>query len=286
MDWDPDFSRRSPMFEPLRAFAAGLRSAQWPALDDLDRLLTQRSDPITTAGGATLKVVAQARRPTSWAERYEARVFLRGELQMREGNWHDLLNLLTWLAFPRAKAALNARHYAALLQQLAAGGTNRGPAQDALTLFDEGGVIVASADDALARYLRGWRWKELFWDRRALLPSKMRFYLFGHALYEKALRPFTGITGRGILWKTGPELLAVPLREQLPAIDAGIAQHISNTRRLTATRELEVVPVLGVPGWCADNDCEAYYDNLHYFRPVRTRQESVEEGGTRASVED
>jgi Protein of unknown function (DUF3025) len=277
MDWDPDFARRSPMFEPLRAFAAGLRTAQWPALDDLNRLLTQRSDPITTAGGATLKVVAQVRRPTSWAERYEARVFLRGELQMREGNWHDLLNLLTWLAFPRAKAALNARHYAALLQQIAAGRTNRGPAQDALTLFDEGGVIVASADDALIRYLRGWRWKELFWDRRALLPSKMRFYLFGHALYEKALLPFTGITGRGILWKAGSEFLAVPLGEQLPALDAGIAQHISDTSRLTTTRELEVVPVLGVPGWCADNDCAAYYDNPHYFRPARTRQRSFEE---------
>lgn len=264
------------MFEPLRAFAAGLRTARWPALDDLDRLLTERSDPITTAGGATLKVVAQARRPASWAERYEARVFLKGELQMREGNWHDLLNLLTWLAFPRAKAALNARHYVALRQQLAAGATNRGPAQDALTLFDEGGVIVASADDALTGYLQGWRWKELFWDRRAVLPSRMRFYLFGHALYETALRPFTGITGRGILWKTGPEFLAVPLGEQLPAIDAGIAQHISDTRRLTVTRELEVVPVLGVPGWCTDNDCEAYYDNLHYFRPARTRQETVE----------
>ena len=58
----------------------------------------------------------------------------------------------------------------------------------------------------------------------------MRFYLFGHALYEKALRPFTGITGRGIVLRTGPELLAAPLAEQLAAIDAGIARHISRTR--------------------------------------------------------
>lgn len=32
-----------------------------------------------------------------------------------------------------------------------------------------------------------------------LLRERMRFYLFGHALYEKALRPFVGVTGRGIL---------------------------------------------------------------------------------------
>ena len=269
--WDPDFTRRSPMFEPLQAGAAGLHTDRWPTLDDFNRLLARHGEPITTASGATLRVVAQARRPASWAERYEARVFLKGELQMREGSWHDLLNLLTWLAFPRAKAALNARHYAALRRQLEAGAANRGPTQDALTLFDEGGVVVASADDTLAECLRAWRWKELFWERRAMLRSRMRFYLFGHALYEKALLPFTGITGRGILWKATREQLTAPLDEQLLAIDAGIAQHIADDCRLAGTRELEVVPVLGVPGWCPDNEREAYYDNRDYFRPVRRR---------------
>jgi len=27
--------------------------------------------------------------------------------------------------------------------------------------------------------------------------------------------------------------------------------------------------VLGVPGWCADNESESYYDDLDYFRPGR-----------------
>jgi hypothetical protein len=27
--------------------------------------------------------------------------------------------------------------------------------------------------------------------------------------------------------------------------------------------------LLGVPGWAADNNCAAYYDNTAYFRPGR-----------------
>ena len=142
-----------------------------------------------------LRLVPQGRRRRALEEKHEARTFLAGELQVRDRSWHDLFNLLVWLAFPRAKAALNARHYAALVAQRAAGAANRGPAQDALTLFDEGGVIVASCDDQLLSMLSEFRWKELFWHRRYEARSRMRFMLFGHALYEKALRPFLGITG-------------------------------------------------------------------------------------------
>jgi hypothetical protein len=101
----------------------------------------------------------------------------------------------------------------------------------------------------------------------------MCFYLFGHALYEKALRPFLGITGRGILLETEPALLAQPPREQLAVLDSQVAATISKSGNLTAPRELAVVPVLGVPGWCPENEQESYYDNTDYFRPGRLRGE-------------
>ena len=270
-DWDPGFLTRSPMFEPLRGCVPAAFGADWPQLGELQQWLDRRAPAVRNAAGTPLRLVPQGRKPRSFGERYEARVFLRGELQLRERDWHDLLNLLVWLAFPRAKAALNARHYCALREQFAAGASNRGPAQDALTLFDEGGVVVASADDELTGDLLEWRWKELFWGKRALLRARMRFYLFGHALYEKALTPFSGITGRGIVLRTRRELLAAPPGEQLAAVDAEIAQHVSTAGRLTTTRELAVVPVLGVPGWCAENERESYYDNPDYFRASRAR---------------
>ncbi|MBI3042104.1 MAG: DUF3025 domain-containing protein [Betaproteobacteria bacterium] len=268
MEWDPHFLARSPMFETLRAHATAF-GAGWPERADLQRLLDRHTPPVRTSAGMSLRLAPQGRRSRVLEDRYEARIYLRGEMACRERNWHDLLNVLVWLAFPRAKAALNARHYAALSAQHAAGAANRGPTQDTLTLFDEGGVIVASSDGELLACLREWRWKDLFWANRARLAAQVRFRLFGHALYEKALRPFIGVTGRGILLKTEPELIAAPLVEQMAALDAKIAEHVSDAGRLVATRELAVVPILGVPGWCSDNEREAYYDNTDYFRPGR-----------------
>ena len=271
--WDPDFLARSPMLEPLRALGGVLATPDWPTRSALQSLLERDGDPVMTRSGLPLRLVPAGGRMRSFEERYEARVHLRGEMVFRERNWHDLLNVLAWLTFPRAKAALNARHYAALKTQHAAGAANRGPEQDALTLFDEGGVIVVSCDDELLGLLREWRWKELFWENRMKVETRMRFHIFGHALYEKALRPFIGITGRGILLKTEPGLLAQPPGGRLAALDSQVAARISESGCLTAPRELAVVPVLGVPGWCLENEQESYYDNTDYFRPGRVREE-------------
>ena len=46
--------------------------------------------------------------------------------------------------FPRAKAAINAQHAAILEEGGEAEARHRSPARDALTVFDEGGVIVAT----------------------------------------------------------------------------------------------------------------------------------------------
>ncbi len=156
-------------------------------------------------------------------------------------------------------------------KQQAAGAPNRGPVQDAMTLFDEGGVIVVANDEALLAQIREFKWKELFWRNRARCQSAMRFFLFGHALYEKALRPFTGITGRGMLFQVGADFFLAPLAVQLERLDAMLAQRLLDTAALNTTRDLAPVPILGVPGWCADNGRESYYDNVDYFRPGRAR---------------
>ncbi len=268
--WDPDFAERSPMFEPLRAAASGLRSPVWPGCDELNRVIASRRERIANAAGRPLRFVGQPLQQKTFEDKYEPRIFLRGEVQMRPCNWHDLFNALVWLTFPAAKAALNQRHFQELERQRASGAQDRGPAGDALTLFDEGGVIVAASDPALAAMLTGFEWKPLFWQRRAEVLQRMRFYLFGHALHEKALAPFTGVTGRGVLFEVEDTFLAMPLEAQIPVLDARLAAQFSDATRFTTTRELTPVPILGVPGWCGDNSSEQYYDNLEYFRPART----------------
>lgn len=275
MDWDPDFLARTPMFEPLRLRAPGF-GASWPSLNDWQRAFDMRTPAVCNARGTRLRPVLPGRKAAALEEKYEARIHLAGELPLRPQSWHDCFNALVWLAFPLAKAALNARHYAALEAQQAAGRANRGPVQDALTLFDEGGIVVAHCDDELARRVRSFRWKELFWTQRARLSARMRFVVFGHALCEKALRPFPGITGRAIMLEADPQTVTGPLEALLPALDSEIAARLSDPRRLLATRELDVLPVLGVPGWCADNERESFYDNQDYFRPGRRRPEQRE----------
>lgn len=271
MTWNPEFAERAPMFELLRAAAHELRTPYWPGCDELNRIVRSQRNPILTAGGQPLCFVEQQLKQQTFEDKYEPRIFLRGEVQIRSCNWHDLLNALVWLTFPFAKAALNRRHYEELVRQRASGAPNRGPAQDALTLFDEGGVIVAVADPALGELLRDFKWTELFWRRRADVARSMRFYLFGHALYEKALAPFVGVTGRGVIFEVADGFLAMPLAQQLAELDARLAGYIDDPARFSAPRELAPVPVLGVPGWCADNEREDFYDNPRYFRPPPPR---------------
>lgn len=267
--WDPDFAERSPMFGPLRAAAVGLRGPCWPGCDDLNRIIDSRRPPVATVSGRRLRFVAQPRRRQAFEDQYEPRIFLRGEVQLRPCNWHDLFGALVWLTFPRAKVVLNRRHYRELERRRAAGAPNRGPVQDALTLFDEGGVIIASADANLSRLLADFEWKELFWRRRREVRAKMRFHLFGHALYEKALQPFAGITGRGVEFEVGEAFFELPAAQQFAVLDARLAQRIADPARFRATRGLAPVPILGVPGWCAGNEAEAFYDDVNYFRPPR-----------------
>ena len=256
------------MYEPLHPHAPPF-GPQWPTLADWQRAFERRNPPVTNAAGALLCPVPHGRRPGAIEHHYEARIFENAELQVRPGDWHDCFNALVWLAFPRAKAALNARHYRSLQEQRAAGRANRGPVQDALTLFDEGGVVVASCDASLLALIRGFRWKELFWTGRGRLAGRIAFTVFGHALYEKAQRPFRGITGRAILLEVEPALLAMPVEEQTGSLDARLAAVIAAPECLTATRDLEVLPLLGVPGWHPGTADESFYDDADYFRPGR-----------------
>ncbi len=139
---------------------------------------------------------------------------------------------------------------------------SRNPVRDALTHFDETGVIVISSSPELSEDLRHFRWRELFWEKRKLVERKMRFLIFGHGLMEKALHPYVGMTGKGIVLEaeiSAPE-----------EIDAILASRIGD---LAAPSDLTPVPVLGYPGWDENNADPAYYENLDYFRKGRMRQE-------------
>ncbi len=263
MAWNPEFIERSKMLEPLRDVASKLRAhSQWPGREALDDLLAARE--LTTGGGARLHLVP----PSSSSQSYESRIYIHGEMQYRERDWHDFFNLLTWLVYPRTKRALNAAHHEALTRTPVQTGTRgtRGRVRDALTVFDESGVIVASSSMDLLGDVHAFNWKPLFWAQRERVRVEMQFFLFGHAMFEKALRPYVGITAHALLIPVPHEVMAASATLQLESIDALASAEVA---AMTTPQMLSPLPLLGVPGWWPANEAEGFYDNEDYFRRGR-----------------
>lgn len=262
--WRPGFLDNTPLFDPFRQVGTALsQQKNWPGLREWNRLVAE-SQNIATMGGKPISFVPQDGKPRRMEDSYEGRIYLTGQVQTRTQNWHDFFNALVWLAFPRSKSALNARHFETLSTDFA--NPNRGRSRDALTLFDESGVAVFYEDAELARLLREHRWKELFWARRREAREKMKFVVFGHSLHEKALTPYIGLTGKGLLLEAGADFFALAPREQ--DLDRRIAACFAAGSQITS-RDLTPVPLLGVPGWWPGNEDAAFYDNTEYFRPRR-----------------
>jgi hypothetical protein len=257
----------APIFAPLASLLARCPQDRFPDLEDLNRLV---ADGVASGGGARLRFVSPAAPSKAFDAQYEVRVFASGEVQTRPGDWHDLFNALVWIIFPKTKAALNRHHFEHL--DARRGQALRGTARDVLTLFDEGGVIVASGDPGLSELLRESRWKPLFWERRADVVRRLRFFVFGHAIYEKALEPYQGVTAKALIVEVEEAFFADPLERQLARLDARASAYFADPGALASTKTLPPLPVLGVPGWEPANETEAYYDDVSQFRPGRRRE--------------
>jgi hypothetical protein len=269
-EWNNKALLHNIAFAPLHTIISRLETDGFPTLQDCNALLAESRPPVTVHDGRPLRFVPQEYGKLPFEAQYEPRCYLKGEVPTRANNWHDLLNALVWFTFPKSKAAINVRHYRVLTgDDDVALRSQRGAVRDTNTLLDESGVIVACADAELAGLLRDFRWKELFWQRRAQVQSSMGFYLFGHGLYEKALRPYLGMTGQGLVLPVEQAFFDWPQARQLAHLDELLAGYLSALEHCRSTRELSPVPLLGVPGWAVENEHASYYDNPRYFRPGR-----------------
>ncbi len=265
--WDREALLASPWFAAVHHLLARLPQARFPSLDDLNTLARGRD--VRSAGGAPIVFAPAGERGTDLPRHYEVRIFRAGEVPTRTESWHDLFNALAWLAFPRTKATLNRLHHDELVRRW--GEPTRGTARDVLTLFDEGGVIVACAAPELARCLEGFEWRTLFWTRRREATALMRFFVFGHAILEHALAPYKGVTAKALIVELAREPLALPAPALVAALDERAAAHFARPEAIASTRTLHPLPVLGIPGWTAANEDPAFYDDASVFRAGRAR---------------
>ena len=263
--WRADFSRISPLFDPLRDCGEIFsKHDHWPTLEHLTAELDNRK--IQSYHGKKIKTVAQADKTDCFDDSYEPRIYLKGELQTRLENWHDFFNALAWMRFPTIKAQLNALHYHSALNRDAK--TNRSALENAITLFDECGAIVVSSDETLLQLIRDHQWKTLFWNRRKEIQKNLRCFVFGHAMYEKALQPYIGMTTNTLLMIQPEAFFSAPFDDQLKQLDQQVAR-LWQENKIPNSQALNPFPVLGMPGWHDDNQVESFYDNRQYFRSKR-----------------
>ncbi len=263
----------SPIFGSVHDVLAELASATSDAITVLNRASIARD--VRTAGGRLVQFVAPPASRRAFADQYEVRIHERGEVATRTDNWHDLFNALVWLAFPRTKACLNAHHFRELSANF--GAALRGTARDVLTLFDEGGIIVATSDPSVGEGLRAHQWKALFWHEREALMRSTRFLVFGHAILEKAIAPFAGVTAKALVLDVSSAMLSVDDAAFRAQIDLAASAYFARPEALISTRALGALPILGIPDWTPENACPDYYDDVRQFRPLgarRTRPEA------------
>lgn len=263
--WPREALLASPAHASVAAWIERLPADRFPRIEDLDALVEGRDD-VLAGSGAPIRFVDPGRLESP--AYYELEIDATGSVPTRPDNWHDLFNALAWASFPLAKRQLNREHVAEIARR---GGDRRvrGPVRDALSLFDEGGIVVACADPSLAALLGDFQWKPLFWMRRADVAASMRFFLFGHAVMEKAIAPYVGLTAKALVLPVAAACFDEPMAVQLARLDAAIAAFFAESGASLAPRRLQPLPILGIPGWTPANADASYYDDVRQFRPGR-----------------
>jgi hypothetical protein len=196
---------------------------------------------------------------------YEQHIFDTGEICTRQDNWHDLFNALVWARFPRTKSAMNASHHA---EMSVSSNTMRGPVRDALTLFDECGVVVVGSHPALLHALAKRDWQVAFCEQRQAWQKELGVFVPGHALLEKFLDPYKAITAQALILQVSPRFMQLDRETQRERIDEWLAHQVQAQACLRSSRELSPLPLMGIPGWWEQTEQgEAFYADKDVFRP-------------------
>lgn len=245
-----------PLYAPLAPWLG--RCDAWPpALETLNRWAGERE----VLSGAGRPIAFEPASTRTAALDYERRIAESGQVPTREGDLHDLFNALVWLAFPCTKAALNRLHNDGSARR-------RTPQRDFATLLDESGMLIAYRDRTLIELLRNRAWFELLWLRRADVARDMRFFVIGHAIYQKEMTPYPGMTAHALALPMRDAFFEQPFEQSRSEIDAAAANFIDANSATLTSKRLTPLPVFGIPGWHANQGPEFYADT-RYFRPRR-----------------
>lgn len=253
-----------------------LNSALQKHADDLQQPLPQ-TKPALNNQAHTLQFVSQNELPEG--EAYERFIGTTGNIPTRD-NLHDLFNGSIWLTFPKTKALLNYYHMLEIDQQGI--GASRGRVRDTITVFDENGAILVTAESSIGEALVDFDWQESLvaprdkWDNPKQLNKQAQaaVYIFGHALLEKLLHPRKALCAHSIVINVTQDFFALSLSERINLLDQKVADYMDAllSGPDVSPRKLSPLPILGVPHYWAENANSSFYDDSHVFRSGRRSQ--------------
>lgn len=249
-----------PLFEPIAGLLARFPTAI-PDAAALDALLRHVAPDAVCGAGRPIRFVP----PPPHADGYEAHIDATGEVPTRPGDWHDFFNALAWCVWPRTKSACNALHLREIARRRAAGEPGRGPLRDALTQFDECGIVVASSDPELLALLAGHHWEAALWTHRARLVVTTRFLVFGHGSWDSLRAPFFGLCAKALYRVVDADWLAQPADLRQRDCDAWLARRLLDEP--FGKSSLHPLPLLGIPGVTPASEAADYYRDTRQFRP-------------------
>lgn len=236
---------RHPLFDGYGEYLDLLTASHWPGIDGLNTRMPVFGPRFAEQDAALL----------ADGVHYETRI-AQGRIATRAENWHDLFNAMVWMRHPALKQALN-RQQCRHIDRI--GTRERSPAQQALTQFDESGVIVQVRDGELLDLWDRHDWVTLFlanadrWREGGISVAAV----VGHALMEQMLVPGRLLVGKCLVVQ-GDASDAV----------ARVTEGILAGEVLIESSELRPLPLAGIPGWHADQ-VAAFYAQEDYFRPLR-----------------
>ena len=161
-------------------------------------------------------------------------------------------------------------------------GASRGRVRDTITVFDENGAILVTADTGIGEALIDFDWQESLvtpreqWDKPVQLNSESQatVYIFGHALLEKLLQPRKALCAHSIVIDVTKEFFALSLSERICHLDQRVADYINTllSQPDVTPRKLSPLPILGVPHFWAENADASFYEDRQVFRHGRRKR--------------
>ena len=259
------FDPEHPWWADYLPLLEQLKGKQFPGCEQLNSLLPAG---MQSEAGHAIRFVPSTELDDG---AYEHRIYTTGQVSTRPDNWHDLFNALVWMRFPHIKIAMNTLHFHAYSQQKEG---RRGSLRDALTLFDECGVIVFSQRPELLEALAQRRWSEVF--QEDLFEKDIQLAICGHAMLEKYLSPYKSMTAKALLVQVDTKYMALPREELLTYLDKQLAEQLLAANIMTTPACLTPLPLAGVPGWWPDAEQDdEFYADQQVFRPPPAQLESA-----------